>query len=220
MENVEATSAGAQGLEKAAVEELRDNFEGAILLPADAGYDEARRIWNLMIDKRPALIARCTKTSDVVAAVNFARTNNLIVSVRGGGHSVAGYAVCDGGVMIDLSLMKQIEVDPVQRTARAEPGVTWTELDSATQAHGLATPGGTVGETGIAGLTLGGGVGWMMATHGLTCDNVLSAEVVLADGRTVTASASEHPDLYWALRGGGGNFGVVTSFEYQLHPVG
>ena len=220
MEPIEVGSAGVQLLDQATMDGLRGTFKGSLLLPKDESYDAARTLWNLAIDRRPTLIARCTDSGDVVAAVNFARANQLEVSVRGGGHSVAGYAVCDGGLMIDLSPMKQIRVDSVRRTALVEPGVTWTELDSATQAYGLATPGGTVGETGIAGLTLGGGVGWLMALYGLTCDNLLSAEVVLADGRVVTASESENEDLYRALRGGGGNFGIVTSFEYRLHPVG
>lgn len=173
-----------------------------------------------MIDKHPALIARCAAAADAIAAVNFARDHDILVSVRGGGHNVAGNAVCDGGLMIDLSMMKSVRVDPASRTARAEPGVTWGELDAETQAFGLATTGGVVTTTGIAGFTLGGGVGWLNGLHGLACDNLLSADVVTADGRLLRASASENEDLFWAIRGGGGNFGVVTSFEYQLHPLG
>lgn len=199
---------------------FKQSLKGPLLRTGDAGYDEARTVWNAMIDRRPALIARCTDAEDIVCAVNFARAQDLLVSVRGGGHNVAGKAVCEGGLMIDLSLMKGIEVDPVQRTARVEPGVIWSEMDQATQAHGLATTGGTVSHTGVAGLTLGGGLGWLLATHGLSCDNLLTAEMVLADGRQVTASDTEHPDLFWAIRGGGGNFGIVTSFQFCLHPVG
>jgi FAD/FMN-containing dehydrogenase len=172
-----------------------------------------------MIDKRPALIARCTGVADIIHAVNFARTNELLVSVRGGGHNITGNAVCDGGLMIDLSRMKSVRVDPAKRTARAEAGLTWGEYNRETQAFGLASTGGVVSTTGIAGLTLGGGLGWLMGKHGLSCDNLLSADIVTADGQFLTASASEHPDLFWGLRGGGGNFGVVTSFEYRLHPV-
>ena len=173
-----------------------------------------------MIDKCPALIARCTGAADVARAVRFARTHNLLVSVRGGGHNVAGNAVCDDGLMIDLSPMKGIQVDADKRTVRAEAGVLWSELDAATQQHGLATTGGTVSHTGIAGLTLGGGLGWLMSKHGLTCDNLLSVEMVRATGETLTASETENEDLFWAVRGGGGNFGIVTAFTYRLHPIG
>jgi FAD/FMN-containing dehydrogenase len=191
-----------------------------MLTPGDAGYEEARRIWNGAIDRRPALIAQCGSAADVVDALQVARERSLEVAVRGGGHGVAGWAVCDDGLVIDLSPMRGIDVDPNTRTARAGGGVLWGELDEATQAHGLATVGGIVTHTGIAGLTLGGGIGWLMREHGATVDNLLSAEVVTADGDVLTASADEHPELYWALRGGGGNFGVVTSFEYKLHAVG
>ena len=173
-----------------------------------------------MIDRRPALIARCRGAADVVAALAAARANGFEISVRGGGHGVAGHCVRDGAVMIDLSEMRGIHVDPVARTARVEPGVTWAELNRETQLHGLAVTGGTVSTTGISGLTLGGGLGWLMPKYGLACDNLISADVVTADGRVITADAGEHHDLHWALRGGGGSFGIVTSFEYQLHPIG
>jgi len=207
-------------LRETAVEQFKADLRGDMLLAGDDGYDKARKIWNAMIDKRPALIARCTGVADVIAAVNFARANDLLVSLRAGGHGVAGNALCDGGLMIDLTSMKGIRVDPVRRTARAEGGVTWGELDRETQAFGLATTGGIVSTTGIAGLTLGGGIGYLNRKYGLACDNLLSADVVTADGQLLTASASENDDLFWALRGGGGNFGVVTSFGYRLHPVG
>jgi FAD/FMN-containing dehydrogenase len=191
-----------------------------LLRQDDPGYDDARRIWNGMIDRRPAAIARCTSASDVAAAIAFARSEGLHMSVRCGDHSAAGAAVCEGGLMIDLSPMRGLEVDPERRVARVEPGLRWRDVDQATQAHGLATTGGTVSDTGVAGLTLGGGLGWLAGRYGLTCDNLLSAELVTADGERLRASADEHPDLFWAIRGGGGNFGVVTSFEFQLHPVG
>jgi hypothetical protein len=199
--------------------DFKAGLRGQLIQPGDDGYDEARGIWNGMIDKRPALIARCAGVSDVIASVNFARSNGMQISIRGGGHNIAGNSLCDGGLVIDLSQMKSIRVDPRTRTARAEPGLTWGEFDHETQVFGLATTGGVVGSTGIAGLTLGGGVGWLHSRFGLTADNLLSADVVLADGSLVTASAQENEDLFWALRGGGGNFGVVTSFEYRLHPV-
>jgi FAD/FMN-containing dehydrogenase len=206
-------------IDDAALEAFKTSLRGELLHPGDPGYDDARKVWNGMIDKRPALIARCTGVADIIDAVNFARTNELLVSVRGGGHNITGNAVCDGGLMIDLSRMKSVRVDPARRTARAEAGLTWGEYNRETQAFGLASTGGVVSTTGIAGLTLGGGLGWLMGKHGLSCDNVLSADIVTADGQFLTASASEHPDLFWGLRGGGGNFGVVTSFEYRLHPV-
>ena len=207
-------------LEAEVVEEFQASLNGQLLHQGDKGYDEARQVWNRMIDRKPTLIARCAGVADVVNTVNFARTHNLLVSVRGGGHSVAGHAVCEKGLMIDLSLMKGIQVDTAKRTVRAEAGLTWAEFDRATQAFGLATTGGTVSHTGIAGLTLGGGFGWLMGKYGLTCDNLLSVELVTADGQLRTANTTENPDLFWAIRGGGGNFGVVTSFEFQLHPVG
>ena len=199
---------------------FKTTLRGALLRPGDDGYEAARTLWNAMIDKRPALIVRCVGVADVIQAVNFARTHDLLVAVRGGGHNVAGNAVCDGGLMIDLSPMKSVHVDPVRRTARAEPGATWREFDHETQAFGLATTGGVIPTTGVAGLTLGGGIGWLMGSYGLSCDNLLSVDVVTADGRLLQASATENPDLFWGVRGGGGNFGVVTSFEYQLHAVG
>ena len=199
---------------------LIPRFEGWLITPDDNGYDEARSVWNGAIDRRPAYVARCRSADDAVAAYRFAREHDLPLSVRGGGHGVAGTAVCDDGLVIDLSSMKGIQVDPTARTAQAQGGVLWGELDSATQAFGLATTGGTMSETGIAGLTLGGGIGWLSRRHGLTIDNLLEAEVVTADGNLVTASDRENPDLFWGLRGGGGNFGIVTSFAYRLHQVG
>lgn len=200
--------------------DLKQNFRGQLLAPADSGYDEARKVWNGMIDKRPAIIACCTGVADVIQCVNFARANNLLLAVRGGGHNLSGNAVCDAGLVIDLSRMKSIRVDPTRRTARAEPGLIWREFDRETQVFGLATTGGQISSTGIAGLTLGGGWGYLARRFGLTSDNLLSVDLVTANGEFLTASAAENPDLFWGLRGGGGNFGVVTSFEYQLHPVG
>ena len=207
-------------LSEAVVEELRAQVRGPLLSQGDEGYDAARTVWNGMINRRPALIARCTGAADVIACVRFAREQGLPVSIKGGGHNVAGSAVINDGLMIDLSLMKGIRVDPDARTARAEPGLLWGEFDRETQAFGLATPGGVVPSTGIAGLTLGGGQSWITGKYGLTIDNLLAADVVTADGRLLHASTSEHPDLFWALRGAGHNLGVVTSFEYRLHPVG
>ncbi|MBL6458767.1 FAD-binding oxidoreductase [Belnapia sp. T6] len=202
------------------IDQLRARLRGQVVLPTDAHYDAVRQLWNGMVDRRPAFILRCATTEDVAEAVTFARGTGLPVAVRGGGHSIAGNSSCDGGVMIDLSPMRTIRVDATTRTAVAGPGVLLSELDAATQAHGLAVPSGVVGHTGIAGLTLGGGIGRLARKHGLTCDNLLSAEVVLADGRVVRASAVERPDLFWGLRGGGGNLGIVTAFEYRLHPLG
>jgi FAD/FMN-containing dehydrogenase len=207
-------------LDQAAIDGLRNSLRGPLLEAGDEGYDAARQVWNGMIDRRPALIARCAGVSDVIAAVNFARAHDLLVSIRGGGHNVTGNAVCDGGLMIDMSLMKGIRVDPASRTVRAQAGVTWGEFDHETQAFGLATTGGQVTTTGIAGLTLGGGIGWLMRKCGAVVDNLLSVDLVTADGRFLTASAGENADLFWGLRGGGGNFGVATSFEYRLHPIG
>jgi len=210
----------ASALDDEVLETLRTQLRGQLLQPDDPDYDAVRQLWNAMIDRHPALIVRCTGVADVIAAVAFAREHALLLAVRGGGHNVAGNAVCDGGLMLDLSLMKGIRVDPVGRTAWAEAGVLWAELDHETQAFGLAAVGGTVSTTGIAGLTLGGGFGWLTRQHGLVCDNLLSADVVTADGRFLHASAEENPDLFWGLHGGGGNFGVVTAFEYRLHEVG
>jgi FAD/FMN-containing dehydrogenase len=199
---------------------FRAAFSGIVITPENPDYDSARSLWNGDIDRRPAVIARCATAAEVVAAIGFARAQGLEIAVRGGGHNYAGFASCDGGLMIDLSAMKQVTVDPAARRAICGGGVTWAEIDSATQEHGLAVPGGFVSHTGIGGLTLGGGIGWLSRKYGLSADNLVAAEVVTADGRILRASADEHPDLFWALRGGGGNFGVVTSFEYQIHPVG
>jgi FAD/FMN-containing dehydrogenase len=201
------------------VQLLGEVLSGPILVPGDLGYDEARRVHNGLIDRHPAVIARCLQTADVVDAVHFGREQGLEISIRGGGHSVAGRAVSDGGLMIDLSLMKGIHVDAARRTVRAQAGITVGELDRATSAFGLATPSGVVSSTGIAGLTLGGGIAWLMGKYGMAVDNLLSAEVVLASGEVVSASEDADPDLFWAVRGGGGNFGVVASFEYRAHPL-
>lgn len=200
--------------------DLKERMRGQVLQPGDDGYEAARQVWNGLIDRRPEVIARCAGVGDVRDALAFARARDLMVAVRGGGHNVAGNAVCDGGLVIDLSSMKGMRVDPVRRVARAEPGLTWGEFDRETQSLGLATTGGIQSTTGIAGFTLGGGFGYLARKHGLTCDNLLSADVVTADGRLLMASAKEHPDLFWGLRGGGGNFGIVTSFELRLVPLG
>ena len=205
---------------QASVDDFRGGLNGVSLLPGDDGYDGVRRVWNAMVDKRPALIARCSGTADVINSVNFARENDLLISVRGGGHNFPGNSVCEDGLMIDLSLMTGVRVDPAARTVRAQGGTKWGAFDHETQAFGLAAPGGTDPDTGIAGLTLGGGIGWLSGNHGLSCDNLIAADVVTSDGKMRTASADENPDLLWGLRGGGGNFGVVTSLEYRLHPVG
>ena len=207
-------------LDEAAIRELEASFRGELVRPADAGYDVHRKVWNGSIDRYPALIARCAGVADVGAAVRFAKVSGLPVAVRGGGHSFPGLSVCDGGIVIDLGSMKGIRVDPGARTARVQAGVLWGELDHETQAFGLATTGGIVTHTGVAGLTLGGGIGWLQRKHGLTIDNLLAADVVTADGELVKASSSENADLFWGLRGGGGNFGIVTEFEFRLHPVG
>jgi FAD/FMN-containing dehydrogenase len=205
--------------DESAIMAFRDTLRGALLQPGDAGYDPARGIWNGMIDRRPAFIVRCQGVADVIAAVNFARTNALVVAVRGGGHGVAGHAVCDGGMMIDLSGMRAVRVDPAARRAWVQGGATWGDVDCETTAFGLATPGGLISTTGVGGLTLSGGVGWLRGTAGLCVDNVMSADVVTADGRLLHASDVEHPDLYWAIRGGGGNFGIVVGFEFRLQPI-
>ncbi|GAA5520848.1 FAD-binding oxidoreductase [Aliifodinibius salicampi] len=202
------------------IEELQSTFRGRLIQPNDSDYDEERQVWNGYIDKHPALIAKCSGMADVIDAVNFARKNDIEVSVRGGGHNVAGSALCDDGMVIDLSEMRGIHVDASQKLARVQGGATWGDLDRETQVFGLAAPGGVVSTTGVAGLTLGGGLGWMRKKHGLSCDNLQSVEIVTADGELLTASDTENPDLFWALRGGGGNFGIVTSFVFHLHEVG
>jgi FAD/FMN-containing dehydrogenase len=199
--------------------ELRSRLSGEVVGPDDPAYDEARRVWNGMIDRRPLAIAGCRTAGDVALSIKVAREHGLRVAVRGGAHNVAGNATCDGGLVIDLSAMKSIAIDEARGTARAEAGLLWGEFDSATAEHGLATTGGLVSTTGIAGFTLGGGLGWLMRKHGLACDNLLGADVITANGESLRVSSSEHPELLWGLRGGGGNFGVATSFEYQLHPV-
>jgi FAD/FMN-containing dehydrogenase len=209
-----------KALQQASIDEFKTHFRGDVLRPADTSYDETRQIWNATIDRKPALIARCTSTGDVVEAVKFARKHDLLVSVRGGGHNIAGNAVCDDGLMIDLSLMKEVRVDAKARRASVGPGCTLGDFDAAALAHGLATPVGINSTTGVAGLTLGGGFGWLSRKFGMTVDNLLAADVVTADGRQLRASATENDDLFWGLRGGGGNFGIVTRFEFQLHPVG
>jgi FAD/FMN-containing dehydrogenase len=203
-----------------AVEEFARTFRGALIWPEDPAYEQARRVWNGMIDRHPALIARCADAADVIAAVNFAREQDVLPAVRGGGHNVAGKAVCDDGLVVDLSGMRDVQVDPARRIARVQGGATLGDLDHQTQAFGLAVPVGLVSATGIGGLTLHGGMGWLTRRYGLTLDNLLAVEIVTADGQLRRASATEHADLFWAIRGGGGNFGVVTSFEFRAHPVG
>ena len=194
-------------------------FRGEVIVAEHAAYDDARAVWNGTVDRRPRLIARCTGAADVASAVCFARDRDLEIAVRGGGHNVAGTAVCDDGIVIDLSAMRAVWVDPARGTAQVQGGALWGDVDHETQVHGLATTGGIVSHTGVGGVSLGGGIGWLMRKHGLTVDNLVEAEVVTAEGDIVRASAHAHPDLFWALRGGGGNFGIVTSFEYRLHPV-
>ena len=219
MTSVATTDGGSINISEESLSEFQSRLRGTLLHSPDPAYEEARKVWNGMTDKRPALIAQCQGTADVVAAINFARSNGFLVAVRGGGHSIAGHSVCDGGLMIDLARMNSVRVDPLARTARAGGGAKWLDFDHETQAYGLATTGGTNSDTGIGGLTLGGGLGWLAGKYGLTCDNLLSADVVTADGSVLVASATENPDLFWGLRGGSGNFGVVTSFEYRLHDV-
>jgi len=202
------------------ITQLKNDFRGQLLMGGDRDYDAARKVFNAMINRRPQIIARCRSPEDVAKIINFARQNGALVSIRGAGHNVAGYAVCNDGIVIDLSHMKGIQVEPKSRTVRVEAGLTWGEVNDVLQPHGLAATGGFVSVTGVSGLTLGGGLGWLVREHGLALDNLLSAQVVLADGRIVTANASKNEDLFWAIRGGGGNFGVVTSFEFRVHPVG
>ena len=211
--------AGSGSLDDQRIRSLEGAFSGELLLPDAPGYNEVRQVYNGLIDKHPALIARASTAADVSAAIRFAREHDLEISIRGGGHGVAGRAVADAALMLDLSLMKDVTVDSNARTAQAQGGVTWGEFNDATAEHGLATTGGVISTTGIAGLTLGGGFGWLMAKHGLAADNLISAEVVTADGDVRTASEAEDPDLFWALRGAGANFGVVTTFEFRLHPL-
>jgi FAD/FMN-containing dehydrogenase len=207
-------------LEPSDIQALKARFAGSLLTPGDPEYDHARTVFNAMIDRRPAMIARCTNTTDVIEAINFARARRLLVAIRSTGHNVCGYAVCEGGLVIDLSSMKRIVVDETARTVRVDAGCTWGEVNDALQPYDLAATGGFVSVTGVSGLTLGGGLGWMLRKHGLALDNLLSVEVVLADGRLVTASASENEELFWGIRGGGGNFGIVTSFEFRVHRAG
>jgi FAD/FMN-containing dehydrogenase len=216
----ETTALPLRDIPPAAIEALRGSVLGQVLVAGDDGYDSARALWNGMIDRRPAVIVRCKGAADVIDAVVFAREHKLPVSIRGGAHNVAGHAVCDDGLMIDLSSMRGVRVDPARRRAWVEGGATWREVDRETQAFGLAVPGGLISDTGVAGLTLSGGIGWLRSRHGLTIDNLVSADVVTADGRLLRAAADENSDLLWALKGGGGNFGVVTAFEFELHPVG
>jgi hypothetical protein len=214
--NTSAVSANAAK----AVDEFKTSLRGELIRPGNNNYDETRKVWNAMINKRPALIVRCAGVDDIVQSVRFARDNKLEVSVRGGGHSIAGSCLCDGGLMIDFTAMKGIRVDPIRRTVRAQPGLKLGEFDRETQAFGLATTMGIATDTGIAGLTLGGGYGWLAGKYGLACDNLLSVELVTAEGQLVTASENENPDLFWGVRGGGGNFGIVASFEYMLYSLG
>jgi FAD/FMN-containing dehydrogenase len=217
---IQGSDGNSKSIDSARIEGLRAALRGPLLRPGDAGYDESRTIWNAMIDRRPALIARCTGAADVMLAVNFARENGLLLAVRGGGHNIAGNAVCNDGMMIDLSPMKLVRVDPDTRTAHVGAGATLGDLDHETQAFGLATPTGINSTTGVAGLTLGGGFGWLSRKYGMTIDGLTAADVVTANGKLLRASERENPDLFWAIRGGGGNFGIVTRFEFRLHPVG
>jgi FAD/FMN-containing dehydrogenase len=217
---LQGLAGGVVEVAQEAIDQFRLKLKGELLDASSSNYDEVRSIWNAMHNHKPALLARCTGVADVMAVVEFARTHQLLLAVRGGGHNAAGHAICEGGLVLDLSLMRGVWVDPAAKIARAQGGATWGDLDRETQQFGLATPGGVVSTTGIGGLTLGGGIGWIRRAHGLSCDNLRSVDVVTADGRFLKASESENADLFWALHGGGGNFGVVTSFEFDLHPVG
>src|SRR3984893_16218302 len=209
----------SNALDKNSIAEFKTSLRGGALEAHDQGYDDARKVYNAMIDKKPLLIARCIDAADVINSVNFARENDLLLAVRGGGHNAGGLGICDDGLVIDLAPIKYARVDPAARTVTVGGGCTWGDVDHATHAFGLATPSGIISTTGVGGLTLGGGIGHLTRKCGLTIDNLLSADVVLADGKFVKANADENPDLYWALRGGGGNFGVVTSFTFKLHPI-
>ncbi len=217
MEPITTTSAGK--LDQQLITNFREKLTGDLLLPSDHGYDEARKIWNGMIDRQPALIVRCKNAKDVIDAVNLAREHNLLLSIKGGGHNISGNAVCDGGIMVDLSFMKSVKIDPEQQIAYVETGATWGDFDAVSQSHGLATTGGVVSTTGVAGLTLGGGVGWLVRKHGLSCDNLIEADIVTSDGTLLKTNANEHQELFWGIRGGGGNFGIVTSMKFRLHKV-
>src|SRR6476469_1754128 len=214
------TVTSARVLGEATVQELRESIGGDVFVASDEGYEEASKVWNGAHDRHPALIVRCAGAADVATAVGFARSNDLPIAVRGGGHSVAGFSTVDDGIVIDLSQMSGVRVDVDARRAVVGGGAVWADVDHETQAHGLATTGGLVSSTGVAGFTLGGGIGWLMRKHGLACDNLRSVEIVTADGQILTASPSENEELFWGLHGGGGNFGVVTSLEFDLHPVG
>ena len=214
------TVTSARVLGEATVQELRESIGGDVFVASDEGYEEASKVWNGAHDRRPALVVRCASAADVATAVGFARSNDLPIAVRGGGHSIAGFSTCDNGIVIDLSQMNEVRVDPETRRATVGGGAVWADVDNETQPHGLATTGGLVSSTGVAGFTLGGGIGWTMRKFGLACDNLVAADVVTADSRIVHASESENSDLLWGLRGGGGNFGIVTQFEFELHPLG
>src|SRR5947207_2482044 len=209
-----------QTIDMASLGKLRDDFRGQLILPGDAGYDRSRAVWNAVADRHPAIVPRCTRVEDVVAAVRFARASGLVIAVRGGGHSVAGFSTCDGGIVIDLSGMREVRVDPTKRTARVEGGALLEQLDKAAQEYGLACPVGVVGHTGVAGLTLGGGMGRLERKHGYTIDNLISVDLVTADGDVRHVSEEDDPELFWGLRGAGANFGIATMFDFRLHPIG